>query len=442
MSGGVRVLVVAAAVVVAAAGAAGCSRLGVSVPQSALLKYVERKSGSIAVAGTDGNVALMDQAGGEVRALTADGRAHTEESDGATTPFAYYQLPVWSPDGARIACVLVRGAGQEVEEYAVVVLPAKGGKAVTVYASALHAPSLVAWSPDSTRLVFLAGNGFYLVPAAGGDPLLLDAGAPYAWAWSPRGQELLIHAGSAAGGLASDRLAFLDVEEEILEEGLGLVAGVFDAPAWSPDGRHVLVATWEEETNRLTLTNRKRTESTVIAQSDGPLTFGFSPSGRDVAYVDGSTGLRVAAVPSPGVASTQGKSLSGEDVVAAFFWSPDSSRIGYFVPGLVELPAEAEGGAGAAAGASHVVVLTLKVVEVRGGAAREVATFLPTPGFLGLVQQFAQVSQALRIWSPDSRHLVYAAVDAEGPGIMVAMAAESIAPRRIASGLDASWSRK
>jgi len=186
---------------------AGCSRLGVSVPQSPLLRYVERKSGFIAVAGLDGNITLMDQAGGDVRSLTKDGQVTEEVSESSTAPFAYHQRPVWSPDGSRIASVRVSGAGQSVQELSIVVVSVKSGDPVTVFSSASQAPSLVAWSPDSTRLVFLASSpsgasyAFTLVPAEGGEPLLLDAGAPYAWAWSPRGQELLVHAGSAAGGL-------------------------------------------------------------------------------------------------------------------------------------------------------------------------------------------------------------------------------------------------
>jgi TolB protein len=474
----------ALAALVALVAVGGCSRMGVSVPQSPLLKYVERKSGRIALVGTDGNLAVMDQAGGGVRTLTADGRvqAGEEQNAGSSAPFVYYQLPVWAPDGSRVASVRIAGAGGNVEEASIVVVPVGKGGPVTVFASSTRMPGTPAWSPDSSRLVFLASSGsgssfgFTLVPAAGGDPVLLDAGVPYGWAWSPRGDELVIHAGSAVGGLASGRLAFLDVGPELLEEGLGIVAGVFDAPAWSPDGRRVLVAAWEDGSNRLTLTNRKRTETATLAESSGPLTFAFSPDGQTVAYLassesaEGSPSLLfLADVPGRGAASTPPagvtvarKPLSGEDAVAAFFWSPDSSRIAYLVPGLVELPEEeAPAGAGGSdeaggveagpgedeagadgAGAQQVVVLTLKVVEARKGAVREVTTFLPTPGYLGLVQQFAQLSQAVRVWSPDSRHLLYTAVDDQGPGVMVAMAAESIAPRRVSGGLEASWSRR
>ena len=43
---------------------AACSRDEVTIGQSPLLRFVERKSGRIAVMSTDGNIYTMDQAGG------------------------------------------------------------------------------------------------------------------------------------------------------------------------------------------------------------------------------------------------------------------------------------------------------------------------------------------------------------------------------------------
>jgi hypothetical protein len=100
-----------------------------------------------------------------------------------------------------------------------------------------------------------------------------------------------------------------------------------------------------------------------------------------------------------------------------------------------------EGSAGVEQG-QQAIALTLKIVDAQTGAAREVSTFLPTPAFLSTVQRFTQLGQSVQIWSPDSRNVVYAGLDEQGPAIMVALAAESIAPRRIAGGLDASWSRR
>jgi hypothetical protein len=453
-----RLFVAAAALALAA-----CGKAGISVPQSPLLRYVERKSGTIVVAGVDGNLSMMDQAGGNWRALTSDGLALPQDGTSASAPFVYYQNPLWSPDGTRVATLRVSGTGQSVSEARIDVVPVKSGAAVTVYSSATAAPAVVAWSPDSTLLVYLApsasgsSQGFYLVRATGGAPVLLDAGLPYGWAWSPRSGELLVHAGSAVGGLASDRLAFLDVEGDVLEEGLVLTAGMFDTPAWSPDGRTVLVAIWQEGKNRLYLTNRKRTEAATLAEVEGALAFAFSPKGDRVAYVDGSSTpsgpgsrLFVTAVPTRLVpatasaapaASAAPKLLSGTDVVAAFSWSPDGSRIVYFVPGLVEIPADPSS-SGADAAPQRAVVFTMKVVDSKGGGAREVGTFLPSPGFLAAIQGWTQEGQAVGIWSPDSRQIVYASIDQQGPAVMVAMAGEAIAFRRIASGLFASWSRR
>jgi Tol biopolymer transport system component len=312
---------------------------------------------------------------------------------------------------------------------------------------------MLGWSPDSRWLVFLAASesgasyGFYRVAAEGGQLTLLDAGVPYGWAWSPKSQEVAIHAGSVFGGLAANRLAFLDVEE-VLEEGLGLPSGVFGAPSWSSDGRKIVVATLAQDHNRIYVTNRALTEGTALADLDGQVELMLSPRDDKLAYVlQDEEGARLYVLDVPArltsraneavaaEASAQvGKLLSGDDAVAAFFWSPDGKRIAFFVPQLVSLGEGEE--------AQQALVLTLKFSEVARATVREAVTFFPTSAFLSMIQGFGQYAQALRIWSPDSRNVVYAGLDEEGPAVMVARAAENIQPRKLAGGHAASWSRR
>lgn len=69
-----------------------CSRL--RLPESNLLRFMERSAGRIVYAGLDGNIYTMNQTGEDVRALT------TDAGDSA----AYY-YPAWSPDAKRVAFV-------------------------------------------------------------------------------------------------------------------------------------------------------------------------------------------------------------------------------------------------------------------------------------------------------------------------------------------------
>lgn len=120
--------------------------------------------------------------------------------------------------------------------------------------------------------------------------------------------------------------------------------------------------------------------------------------------------------------------MSGDDFVAAFFWSPDSSHIAYFVPSMQQ------GDQGPS------IMFTLKVLRVSTGAVRTVATFHPAGFFLQVVREYGQYGESLRMWSPDSRLVMYAAVESDGPVVMVAHAEEAIAPRKMADGLMATWS--
>jgi hypothetical protein len=70
---------------------AACSQDEVTIGQSSLLRFVERKSGRIAIMGSDGNIYTMDQAGGALVAVTEDA-VIPDETQGLVR---YYQFPAW-----------------------------------------------------------------------------------------------------------------------------------------------------------------------------------------------------------------------------------------------------------------------------------------------------------------------------------------------------------
>ena len=84
--------------------------------------------------------------------------------------------------------------------------------------------------------------------------------------------------------------------------------------------------------------------------------------------------------------------------------------------------------------------MTLKVLKVRTGALRTIAAFQPSPYFLGLLQEYGQYAESTRLWSPDSRFLLYCTELPDAFDVMVAYADEPIAPRKVADGLMATWS--
>ncbi len=230
------------------------------------------------------------------------------------------------------------------------------------------------------------------------------------------------------------------------DQDLAVTPGLFEAPAWLPDGTIIVVDAGEAQHPRLYRAGSAGQPGEALTLLDGGAMLDLSPDGKRLAYAAQSLGdgdqqsklyvldlARSRASPGgAGAASTTDqRSISGDDFVAAFFWAPDGSHIAYFVPSVETGGAQGPG-----------IQLTLKVVQLGRGAVHSIATFRPSPFFLGLLKEFGQYAESVHLWSPDSRFLVYSAEDANGPGIMVAYANQPITPRRIATGMMATWSSR
>ena len=82
----------------------GCLPAGVRMPESPLLRNLERKSGLIALLGVDGNVYTTDQAGVALTPITTDANVSNSASR------LFYQFPTWSPDGEQLAYVRIQAS--------------------------------------------------------------------------------------------------------------------------------------------------------------------------------------------------------------------------------------------------------------------------------------------------------------------------------------------
>ena len=415
---------------------AACSQEEVTIGQSPLLRLIERKSGRLAVMGTDGNIYTMDQAGGALVAVTEDA-VIPDETQGLVR---YYQFPAWAPDDSRLAFIGYQGNDQFATTTSVFTTAPDGSNIVQAFSSGQYMPRNLYWSPDGEWLTFLTStsgstaSALQMVPAAGGEATKLDAGNPFYWAWAPDGRTILVHAGGS--GLAyRSRLAFLNVDGAIYEEGMAVRPAAFQAPAWSPDGTRLLVAAQAGDQAEIVVTNREGSLYRVLARANASLAFAWSPNGKQVAYVArnrGETGLQgnltVIDLEGRGAEPTV---LTEDTFVLGFFWSPDSAKIAYFVPGTYINPEDEE---------QQTIFLTLHVHNLRKETTREIQSFVPTAQFMAVVQQFDQFYLATRVWSPDSRNILFAALSQQGPGIMVAKADGNIAPRRVTDGLIGFWS--
>ena len=404
------------------------------LPQSPLLKWLERPSGRIAYVGVDGNVHTSDQGGGSVRDVTTDATVQ-ETSDG---PSFYYQFPAWSPDGKSLAFVSVHQGPQGMGDAAVWTSTGSASP-VRVYSSADRVPRYLSWSPDSSRLVFTSGPGNEVreldtVAARGGDVRTLDSGTGFAWRWESRGGRLAVHSVDMQDQSDVERVRVLDSLGRVQGIQLSQQPGDFQAPAWSPDGRGVIMAVSDTVGSTLYLADSGGAAGTALAHVEGSATLELSPDGKHLAWsarpADGDPGKRsLFILDLPGRSAVSGagaplspRPLTGDDYVAAFSWSPDGRKIAYFVPSDKDLS------------------LTLKVLTVRTGAVRAVTTFTPSAYFLGMLVQFGQYADSVRLWSPDGRFLLYCDAQDQGFDVMVAYADQPISPRKLADGVMATWS--
>jgi Tol biopolymer transport system component len=421
---------------------ASCLPRDMQVPQSPLLSTLERKSGLIAYLGADGNMYVSDQAGGNRKQLTED--AVIPENQGE--PVLYYQYPTWSRDGSQLAFIGLNSNGDKTESK-LMIANVDTDAVDEVYTSENEHPIYLNWSPDNANVSFIStnvsGQNLILqsVPAQGGERTILDTGSPYYWSWAPDGSVMIVHVGGAAAS-SPEHLAFLDVSaENVTEHGLEADPGSFQAPAWSPDGSRIALARVSDEKNEIVVTDATAQNAKTIGTFTEKTAFAWSHDGTRIAYLDGVQALDAGTIGSMHVVDLEtSEEIVQDNNIIAFFWSPSSQELAYFV--LVQ--AQSEGGSSGNSGGDTQTtpqfLLQLHVLDVTSGESRQLFTYRPTQQFLGVLPYFDQYHQSATIWSPDNNNLVLSFLGQSGPGIAVVAASGKLEPRLLAEGYLAFWS--
>ena len=424
---------------------ASCLPKDMQVPQSPLLSTLERKSGLISYIGTDGNMYVADQAGGNLKQLTEDALIPENQGD----PVLYYQFPTWSRDGSQLAFMGI-SADSEQAESRLMVANMDDDSVKEVYTSESEHPIYLNWSPDNANLSFISttvsGQNMILqsVPATGGERTILDTGSPYYWSWAPDGKVMVVHAGGAATS-SPEHLAFLNVEAgatTVTEYGLDSTPASFQAPAWSPDGSRIAMARLSDEKNEIIVTDAAGANPQTIGTFTEKTAFAWSKDGTRFAYIDGEQALDAGTIgPLHIVDMETSEEKVEEGNIVAFFWPPSGEEIAYFILLQAQAEGNSSGDSSGATQAAPQYVLNLNVLNVTSGESRELFTYRPTQQFLSILPYFDQYHQSTTIWSPDNNNLVLSFMGQSGaPGIAVVAASGKLEPRMLAQGYLAFWS--
>ncbi|NDJ78102.1 MAG: hypothetical protein GYB65_17780 [Chloroflexi bacterium] len=374
-------------------------------------------AGQIAIAGADGNIHVYDMASETFTQMTNDGTRRQK----------IYAWPTWATDG-RLAFF---GISQDFNDFYTlgIFVQDPGGDPVRAYTSTLEVFTYAYWAPcpaapcQDLAVLYTRAEGRLgtRLIQTGDDVTITEiaSGGSFYWDWSPDGSTMFW----AQDG---EGMAIYDVASEQVVRTFDVVPGRYRAVDWSPVDDRLLaaVANGRSASDLVVLDGD---EQIVLAERvPGLVSFEWSPDGSQVAYLDddagrlfildAATGAELAALP---------------DGIVSFFWSPDGSKIAYVAFSRVEGDILAK-----PAAQSGDLRIEWYVYDVAQDESFRLADFLPTRDMLYYLSFFDQFSRSHRLWSPDSRYLVYGEFLDDGTEVVSLLDTEQpgLAPQTVMEG--------
>jgi serine/threonine-protein kinase len=229
-------------------------------------------------------------------------------------------LPAISPDGRSVAY----SSGTALNNMRIYVRPVAGGRSIQLTDDTAGVQAHPRWSPDGTRILFLAGGGVFSAPAAGGParPELPPGGS---------GNAIALTIGNAFGNISPSRIVVCRASDGSLIQVSDSLS-LNQAPVWSPDGRWLYFISNRHGprdiyAQRLSGSGQPSGDPVRLTTGLGAHTISLSQDGRRLAYasliaesnilslgltgpfpVSGSAAIKV----TKGSQSTESASISGD----------------------------------------------------------------------------------------------------------------------------------
>lgn len=392
----------------------------------------------------------------------------------------FFQFPAWSPDSKRLAVV-----GGNSERAGVFILnddnaliPTESDSTQTVFESANSAPIYCYWSPDGNHLSFIAirpddqSLGLHIASTKTSllrqeqRTKLVALGRPCFWDWTPDGKRILLHSGSWDN---NPKLSMIDPFSPGTSGSIIARPGSFQAPGIAHSGRYWAFGQTNRKNEVKLIVDSQNKQDRIEIQHEGLAAMSWSPVSDELAYISPPEAMKTYYGPLRLLNAETGEvRMLSDEVVLAFFWSPDGKKIAYFTIAHVgegvmrmlypdPIDAARDGGFRPKPRRNSdeanieedqpTLWLNVWVVDIETGDKQLITTFEPVDIFVNqFLPFFDQYAKSHRIWSPDSNALVLPMLGFRNTGeptayVHVVSTDWRVPKRVIAEGLMAFWSQ-